>query len=463
MKQTTTIRLVSLAVQFIGAAVIARILGPSALGLVALATVVTAFAGIFNDMGIGSALVQRPKLDEATLSAAFLLNLIVGAVLTLVVSATAPLASRFFGSDDLTPVLQLSSLTLVLSVSLVQRSLLTRQMKFAAVMGLDFLYGFVSTVLSVVMVALGVGVMAIPLGAITATVVSSIVAAVLCPWRPRQLPTRASLTALWHYSAGLLAFNIINYIGNNLDNVLVGKYLGASSLGLYARAFNLMQIPVANLTRVLGTVMFPALSTLQNDRLRFERGWLTGTKLAVMLGSLVAVVTSVTARPLVELLYGSQWTEMSHTLAILMCAVPAYVYASNASPIFLALDATALQFKLGLLTVVIRILSITIGLQFGYEGVAWGLLVGAYINIGVTTVPAMRLAQIRVLPALRSYWTLACAVAVSATSGLGVIAMTGHWPNLLVVVSVGSVCTAIYSGIVFLLDRELLGALRGRR
>lgn len=462
VKQTAILRILSLVTQFVGAAILARILGPAAFGTIALATVVTAFAAIFNDMGIGSALVQRPKLDEAMLSAAFWLNLLVGFVLTAAICALAPIISSFFDAESLTAVLQLSSLTLLLSVTLVQRSLLQRQMKFGAVMGLDFLFGFVSVISSVLLAVAGVGVFAVPIGAIIATVVSGIVAVALCPWFPRHAPTRTAFGVLWNYSASLLSFNVINYIGKNIDNLLVGKFLGATPLGLYSRAYNLMQLPVVNLTRILGTVMFPALSTLQKEPVRFRRGWLLGTKTAVVLGTWTAIVTAVSATPLVQVVYGSEWIPMAGALAILMAAVPAYILASNASPVFLALGETGLQFKLGLVTVTLRIASIVIGLQFGYVGVAWGLLVSSYLNIAVTTVPAMKLAGIPLLQALSELKGLMAAALVAVCGGLIVVAVIESWPAIAIVVAVTTTCTTLFALVLFLVDRQFIRTVRDR-
>ncbi|MDI9894217.1 lipopolysaccharide biosynthesis protein [Rhodococcus sp. IEGM 1381] len=462
VRQTTLFRILSLVVQFVSAAILARLLGPAAFGTIALATLVTAFATIFNDMGIGSAIIQRKKLDEPTLTTAFLLNAAAGVVLASAITAASPWLADFFESPDLRFILPLSSLTLVLSLSLVQRSLLQRKMNFGAVMALDFMYGIISAIVSVVLVLLGMGVEAIPIGAITATAISSIAAAIWCPWRPRRRPTWESTKSLWGYSGHVLAFNILNYWSKNIDNLLVGKFLGDVSLGYYSRAYNLMQLPVTNLNRVLSTVLFPALSSLQTEKERFRRGWLLSSQAGLAVGFWVAIVTAVASPYLIEVLYGNEWLPMATTLTILMIATPAYILSSNASPIFLALGATRLQFRLGLATAALRVVSIVIGLQFGYVGVAVGILASGYLNLGITTWPAMRLAGITVRSLANSQVWILAAAAFAAVVGIAARTLT-HFAPLISLVLIGATTSVAFFSALFIFDKSLISALRNRK
>ncbi|MGU3432752.1 lipopolysaccharide biosynthesis protein [Actinomycetes bacterium M1A6_2h] len=457
--QTTLFRLLSLLVQFVAAAILARLLGPEAFGTIALASLVTGFATIFNDMGIGSAIIQRQDLDQQTLSAAFWMNVAIGFVLSVIITSLTPVMANFFNSPDLLYVLPLSSLTLLLSISLVQKSLLQRKMNFKAVMLLDFLYGALSALVSVGLVFAGVGVAAVPIGAVVATGICTIAAALMCPWRPRTRPTLASVKELWQYSGHVLAFNIINYWSKNVDNLVVGKFLGNVPLGLYSRAYNLMQLPVTNLNRVLTTVLFPALSSVKLDPVRFRNGWILSCRAGLVIGIFITSVVAVASPYLVEILYGKEWLSMSTTLTLLIAATPAYILSSNASPIFLALAKTRMQFRLGLATSLLRVCGILIGLLFGLNGVAASILITGYLNLLITTWPAMRLVGIKLRTLARSLAWIVLAGVFAAEAGI-LLRMTVHAHAGLSLLLITSIMTSVYAAILLVFERSLLKSLR---
>ncbi|MFD6547735.1 oligosaccharide flippase family protein, partial [Bacillus cereus] len=264
------------------------------------------------------------------------------------------------------------------------------------------------------------------------------------------------------YSGHVLAFNILNYWSKNIDNLLVGKFLGDVSLGYYSRAYNLMQLPVTNLNRVLSTVLFPALSSLQAEKERFRRGWLLSSQAGLAVGFWVAIATAVTSPYLIEVLYGSEWLPMATTLTILMIATPAYILSSNASPIFLALGATRLQFRLGLATAALRVVSIIIGLQFGYVGVAFGILASGYLNLGITTWPAMRLAGITVRSLASSQIWILVAAGFASVVGVGLRAFA-HFQALINLALIGATTSVAFFAVLFVFDKSLISALRNRK
>ena len=67
---------------------------------------------------------------------------------------------------------------------------------------------------------------------------------------------------------------ILSWPNGSYDNVLVGRYLGAGSLGAYSLAYNVMFMPMARVGLPLQQVVSPVFARLQTERERLERAWL---------------------------------------------------------------------------------------------------------------------------------------------------------------------------------------------
>jgi PST family polysaccharide transporter len=111
-----------------------------------------------------------------------------------------------------------------------------------------------------------------------------------------------------------------NYLAVNADNFIVGRLLGATSLGLYARAFNLMNLPYVYVASVLSGVLFPAFSQIQTDIPRLRRGYLTMTMLTAVIAGPSMVALAIAAPFLVPTLYGPAWAGVVLPLQILCAA-----------------------------------------------------------------------------------------------------------------------------------------------
>ncbi len=89
---------------------LARLLAPEAFGLVGMIAVFTGFAGMFTDMGFGSALIQKSDITEQHIQSVFWLNLLSGIVFTLVLFFAAPWIVAFYNTNALQPLTKVISL-----------------------------------------------------------------------------------------------------------------------------------------------------------------------------------------------------------------------------------------------------------------------------------------------------------------------------------------------------------------
>jgi len=314
--------LVGAAARFTIGVLLARLLPPVDFGIFALALVVTGLAQPLGDLGIASAVIQRRDLTPRHIRAAFSFSVAVGFLIAIVLVLGAPLVALLVRDVRVTPVLRLLSLGFaVQGFSVVAAGLLRRRLDFRRLFYIDTVsyvlgYGGAAVTLAV----LGFGVWSLVWGSLVQTTLSSAWQIVAARHPVKPLAAGPELGELLSYGVGAGASSIANYLAVNADNFLVGRLLGATSLGLYARAFNLMNLPYVYVASVLSGVLFPAFAQIQTDIPRLRRGYLTMTRLTAVIAGPSMVALAIAAPFLVPTLYGPAWTGVVFPLQILCAA-----------------------------------------------------------------------------------------------------------------------------------------------
>jgi O-antigen/teichoic acid export membrane protein len=347
-----------------------RLVGPHGYGLLSMAVTVTGFVDLLKDLGTGAAIIQRPECDDSLLASTFWLNLSVGALCSALISLGAPLAAAYFREPAVTPVLRLLSLSFVISsLGLVQLALIQRAIAFRALALIELLGVAAGAAVGVGMGLSGMGVWSLVGQTLTATTVTTALAWSASPWRPRARFDRSALHAIRSYGVGLVGFNVANYISRNADYALIGRYLGALSLGIYTLAYRIMLFPQQSLSLVVHRVMFPVLARVEGDS-HFRQAYLRLTALICLLSTPIFVALGALREPLLRAAFGPEWLPAAPLLLVL---APVGLFQSVGGTVGLIYQARArtdLLLRWGLGSGLITVTGFVIGLRWGALGVA---------------------------------------------------------------------------------------------
>lgn len=356
---------------FVVTAILARLLSPDAYGLLGMALVVTGFVHIFKDLGTSSALVQRKELSDELTSSVFWLNVLFGLLSTGIVLLIAPWVALFYREAQVIPVLRVLSLSFAVSaLSITQQALLTRQMAFDKLARIELVSSAAGAVVGIGMAGSGMGVWSLVGQALCQSVTTTILLWIASAWRPQLRLDLGEVRSVASYSLNLSGFNIFNYFVRNADNILIGRYLGATPLGYYSLAYRLMLYPLSNVSNVLGRVVFPAFVQIQDDDVRFRRVYLrlcasiSAITFPMMLG-LLAVAT-----PLVAAVLGPRWMPVATLLTILALVGMAQSIGTTVGHIYKAKGRTDWMLAWGVFSGVVTVSLFVIGLRWGVVGVA---------------------------------------------------------------------------------------------
>ena len=352
--------------QFLIAVFLARLLTPREFGLVAMVVVFSGFAILFNDLGFGPALIQRQDIEERHYCSVFWLNIASGIILTGFLAGVSPLISRFYGEPRLTPIVILIGLCFpITSLGLVQKAILTRDMNFRALGLIDIGNVTMSGLIAIFLAWRGFGVWSLVCQMLSSAIFEVAGIWWASDWRPQRWFDRGAIRELSGFSFNLTGFTAINYWYRNGDNMLVGKFFGSVALGIYSRAYNLMLLPLTQITYVVSKVMFPALTQLQNDKVRVKAIYLRSIAMIALVTFPLMLGLLVVADHFVLAIFGPVWAGVIPILRVFCILGMTQSIYSTIGWIFQSQGRTDWMLRWGAFSAVVSIAGIGLGVWLG--------------------------------------------------------------------------------------------------
>jgi len=360
--------------------VLARLLTPQDYGLVAMVTAVSGFVALFKDMGLSMATIQKAEINHSQVSTLFWINVAVSFVLALILAVVAPIISWFYKEPKLTGITLALAGTFVFSGLTVQhQALLRRQMRFSVLAVIEIGSMGIGIATGIVLAWYGAGYWAL-VGLSAATALSNVALVwVFCGWRPGLPVRRAGILPMVTFGGHLTGFGIVNYFARNFDNILLGRFYGADVLGLYSRAYNIMMLPLSNITWPMTSVAMPALSQIQNDPVRYKKYYIKLVTLLAFITMPLMVFLFVCADEVIGLLLGGQWSGAVDIFKILCIAAFIQPVAGTVGLVLVSLGQSKRFFTFGTINSIFIVISFILGLPWGAIGVAVAYTVATYV------------------------------------------------------------------------------------
>jgi O-antigen/teichoic acid export membrane protein len=434
---------------------LARLLDPSAFGLIALVGVYLGFVTMFVDQGIGVSLIQRQDLKAEHTDAAFWFNLACATVLCLGTVALAGPVAALFKEPRLASLLRWSSLGLVIGASSeIHATLFTKAMDFRGPVIRALVANAVGGGVGVGMALAGCGVWSLVGQQLAGGIAGAIFLWSMSTYRPSLRFSLFHFRELFGYSSSLFATSILWYFSSRIDQVVIGRFAGMPALGLYAIAGKIPNLANMVTGQPLTIVSLPAMSRLQDDHAKMRRAVYQGMELNAVLSFAVFVGLAAVASDLIPLLFGAKWTDAAVLCSLLslnwlLTALKAFCY-----PVLLATGGIGKYVWLNVWQAIGVLVACLVGIQFSVTYLVLGLIMNSVIiaiielqflrqRIGITPlnyckpclVPAlasifmvgMIWLMLAILPAdIAPVLRLACKIAIGATAYIGCIWFLAH-------------------------------------
>ncbi len=355
----------------VAAVVLARLLTPEDYGLIGMVAILINFVGMFQYLGLSTATVKWAELNHQQVSTLFWINMALSATIMLITFGVAPFVAWFYKEPRLVAITIAYGVSILLAGLAIQHeAILSRQMRFAAIMIVETAGLLIGFVVAIVAAWRGAGYWALVLNQLVMTLVTVVGVWSLCRWRP-GLPARGlGVRSMLSYGGNLTGFNVMTFFSRNLDNALIGKFWGPHQLGVYSRAYQMLLLPMQQINAPLAAVAVPALSRLADSPARYRAAYLRILEKIVMITMPLGALMIATSDWMVLLLLGPQWRETGRIFMLLGIAALIQPVTKTSWWLFSTQGRTRELFHWGLIGGAIAVVSILIGLPWGATGVA---------------------------------------------------------------------------------------------
>ena len=310
--------------QIIFTAVMARLLEPSAFGLVAMANVFLRFGSYFANMGMGQAIIQKEKLEEENIVAAFSFSFVLGLTFFGIFCFLAPFAATIFHSPKIVTLTRVLSLSFLFTgLSTTANSILRRKLDFKSLAYLESISFIVSYgIIGIFMAVRGYEEWSLVAASLSQAFFSALMSYLIVRHPLSLFWDIAQIKKLGAYGGRISIISFFEFIGSSLDIFFIGRSLGAEKLGLYNRGQMLVNLPMQYFTNSFSRVLFPSFSKIQAQVEKLKESYLMGLGILAFFILPGCIGISIAAEPIIRVVLGEKWLPAVPVLRLLALATP---------------------------------------------------------------------------------------------------------------------------------------------
>ncbi|HEX3678131.1 MAG TPA: lipopolysaccharide biosynthesis protein [Galbitalea sp.] len=367
--------------------ILAHLLAPSAFGLAGMVLLFIGLIQLLADVGFSASLVQLPTVSEEDRSTAFWMGLGIAVVLFGLSIAAAPAVAAFYHAPRLRWMfVAVATGFITTALSTTQASLLWRRMEFRALEIRAMLSTIVSAAVGIGAAAAGLGTWSLILQANALSVTSMIAVWFLSPWKPHLVFSRNSLGRIAGFSSNVLFARFLDYGDRNADNLLIGRVLGSTALGIYSIGYSVIIIPFTRLADPIRNLITPALAALQRDLGAMRALWLRGTRAVASIVFPVMVGVIVVCPDFVPIVLGNRWRPATTIIEVLAWVGLIQSVSFLSGAVYQSCNRSGLLLQVNAVAFALDLASFIVGLHWGVRGVAI-----AYALMNTVVVTPLRL------------------------------------------------------------------------
>ncbi|NDU98461.1 MOP flippase family protein [Spirosoma terrae] len=371
--------------QFLQVAILARLLEPSAFGIVSVSTLIITFFQIFSNLGFSNSIIYKQESDQRVLSTLYLLNLVVGVIIFIVIQFSTPYIISFYSEPKLDRILRLSSCYFLIAYfGQLYFFLLEKELRFKSVAIIDISGTLVGSVVTITLAYSGYEELSLIVGSLAMQALKSILQIIF--GLKFFIPILAfDLTNVKeHLRFGLynLGDGLLGFIQSNSDNIFIGGMLGVKMLGYYTIAYQLSVFPTYKLNPIILQVAYPILAKMKESNAALKSSYLKILDFISYCNMPLLAGLFITADSVVPLIYGPGWDK---TVELIQVFVFVSIFSSLSHPLFTLAFTKGkpnLLFYLNLVTLIIKIpLVYWLGTTWGVMGIATAFLLATLLNL----------------------------------------------------------------------------------
>ena len=286
----------------------ARLLSPYEFGVVAAAAFFTRLAARLMNFGFNQALVRLKEIRPEHYASLFVVNLVLGTLLWGVLILLAPWIGASLKLPETSKVIPFAALGFVIdAVGSVPAAMMQRQMQFWQKAVSGWISALTISCTAITLAWSGFGYWSLVYASLAGTTAQALTLTVLTGWRPRLVFSRQAMRDLLSFGMGVHSKRMLDFAALNLDNLVVGRVLGGAALGLYDKAFMIMNKVVNQLNVGGADVSFRIFALIHEEPARFRAAYCKVVMTAALISFPPLTMCIVVAPELFVTLFGERW------------------------------------------------------------------------------------------------------------------------------------------------------------
>lgn len=354
-------------ISFLSSIILARLLLPEEYGFVALITVFTGFINQFADAGL-SYIIIRTDYNRLFHSTIHYLAILIGVILAVLVILLAYPISIFYKDPALIlPTIIMSSGFILRSFNTVPFGILSKKLEFNKLGQIELICAVIEILLMILFAFLKFSYWALIIPSVFGNFLRIILYRVNTEVRLVFLKRKYIIVGFRKAKGiigNLTGFNLLNYWARNSDNLIIGKVYGAQSLGIYDRAYKMLNLALSVMTGLFGKVLYPSLKDLDTKGGDVNKEYMNTLGIVSLLNFPVSVLLIFFSEPLVRILWSERWIQVAELLPYIGILILSQTLNSTTGNIFILKGKERMLMLLGIPTNFVIIASIGIGAIF---------------------------------------------------------------------------------------------------
>jgi O-antigen/teichoic acid export membrane protein len=389
---------------------LARLLSPSEFGIIGMAMVFISLTDVFIDVGFTDGIVQRKDVTNSMLSSVFYINLVVSLFLTLIIIGAAPSIGSFYDNRQVTEVLYyLSVIPPIAAMGKIHSAILVKKMNFKALTVRTIIATIIGGIVGVLAALNGYGVFSLVCQQITFVSVATLLLFYGSKWRPSWVFSYGQVKSLIEFSHYVFIDQLLRQFFNRINTLFVGKIFPPAILGFYSRAESLNSLVGDYTSNSLRKVIFPVLSSVQDDEVRFRRIFFKSVALSAAVAATLGGSLFFMGETIIIGLLGEKWRGSLGIFKILVFVTFTAPHIGLISKSILSKGYAKFKFKMGLVQRLLLLLPLPLGFWYGIETFALGVTIAkililfvfvlfAYKKLGFSVVRQLSLIAVPIMP-----------------------------------------------------------------
>lgn len=330
--------------------ILARILGPAEYGLFALGVIVVGVSTNFSDIGLAYGLIQKKSVSADDIRFVWTWQCFLGLLVSGTIFFSVDTLAAFFAKPEAEFIFRwLSLVVLINAITAVSINLLKKELNYKSIQIAQissYILGYVCVGIPLAMAGYG-GISLVASWLIQSG--SNFVILYLQVRHPVTFKFRvANGRQMFNYGLTVLGTNLINWMLNGADKILVGRIFPAHTIGLYTTAFNLIYSPCSILSGNLSSVIFSACARLQDNHQALREVFLYSLSAITLISFPLFTLIGVGSEFVIMAVYGAAWLEAAQFLTPFALVMPFLLIWSISTPILWNAGHTKLELWLQL-------------------------------------------------------------------------------------------------------------------